>query len=522
MTADTTLKKVGFASLIMMASVFASRIIGVFREMAIAGIGGVHARVDAYQIAFVIPEILNHIVASGFLSITFIPIFTHYLVRGQTEDGYRIFSIIMNTFGLFLFGLILVCMVYTPLIVGFFAPGISDAATFELAVKMTRIIIPAQFFFFTGGLFMAVQFANERFFIPALAPLIYNLSIILGGVVLGPHMGMEGFAWGVLTGAFLGNFALQILGAKKEGTRYFFLLSLTHPDLVTYIKLTLPLMLGLTMTFSVEILLKYFGSFLDPGSIAAMNYAVRIMFVLVGLFGQAVGTASYPYMAKLAEERDLLPLNQLLNRTLKFIFLVIPISVLFMVLSYEIVVLLFQRGRFDTTATTLTSGVLPFFMAGAFAFSAQNIVSRGFYALKNTLFPVIFTTCCVVLSLPVIWMGMHHFGAKGLALGLSITTAFQCLLLYECWNRKSGNTDKKQVYLFLVKMILLSLVFGLLLKLSADGLRLFIDQTRFIGSAAIAVVIGIEFCILFILSGPLFKIQEITDFKTRLIRKFQR
>ncbi len=521
MTTDTTLKKVGFASIIMMGSVFLSRVIGVFREMTIAGVGGITPDVDAYQIAFIIPEILNHIVASGFLSITFIPIFTKYLAENRKKEGFKVFSIIMNAFGLLLLGFIIISMIWAPQIVAFFAPGIKDPATFVLAVKMTRIIIPAQFFFFAGGLFMAVQFAHERFFIPALAPLIYNLLIILGGLLLGPYMGMEGFAWGVLGGAFIGNFFIQIIGARQVGAKYFFIFSFVHPDLMKYIRLTLPLMLGLTMTFSMEILLKFFGSYLDPGSIASMNYAVRIMFILVGLFGQAVGVASYPYMAKLAQNKDLTQLNQLLNTTLKFIFLVIPISVLFMVLSHEIVTLLFQRGQFNAQATTVTAGILPFFMLGAFAFSAQNIVSRGYYAIQNTLFPVIFTTICVIATLPIIWILMRFMGAKGVALGLSITIAIQCFVLFECWNRQSQNIGKKQVYLFFLKMIPLSLMLWIILKFSADFLRTLFDSASFSGCAIISLLIGIEFLVLFLFTGQLFSIQEIIDFKNKVLHKFR-
>jgi len=112
MTNENILKKVGFASFIMMASIFASRVVGVFREMAIAGVGGIKSGVDAYQIAFILPEILNHIVASGFLSITFIPIFAHYLSMNKKNDGYRVFSIIMNSFGILLLIFILITMVW--------------------------------------------------------------------------------------------------------------------------------------------------------------------------------------------------------------------------------------------------------------------------------------------------------------------------------------------------------------------------------------------------------------------------
>jgi len=202
-------KKVGLASLIMMASVFLSRLTGLIREQVIAYIGGIGGGVDAYQVAFIIPEILNHIVASGFLSVTFIPIFSHYLVRNKEEEGWRVFSLIFTGFGSVLLLLITIACVFARGFVEILAPGLDDPVLIERAVRMTRIIIPAQFFFFSGGMFMAVQFAKEKFFIPALSPLLYNLGIICGGLLLGTRMGMEGFSWGVLGGAFIGNDAVH-------------------------------------------------------------------------------------------------------------------------------------------------------------------------------------------------------------------------------------------------------------------------------------------------------------------------
>ncbi|MCP3874332.1 MAG: murein biosynthesis integral membrane protein MurJ [Desulfobacteraceae bacterium] len=519
MTNKNYLKKIGLASFIMMASVFASRVIGIFREITIAGIGGIQAGVDAYQIGFIIPDILNHIVASGFLSITFIPIFTHYLSLNQEDEGYKIFSTILNGLGSLLLIFILITMIWAPTFVQLFAPGIDDPVTFALAVKMTRIIIPAQFFFFTGGLLMAIQFSNEKFFIPALAPLIYNLGIILGGAILGPIIGMEGFAWGVLLGAFFGNFALQYFGAKKLGIKYYPIIDFTHPDFVKYIKLSLPFMIGLTMTFSTEFLLRFFGSFLGEGSIASMNYALRVMFIVAGLFGQAIGVAAYPFMAKLAQKDDLTEFNELLNKILKFLLLVIPISVLFIVLSPEIITLIYQRWKFDAQATLITAGILPYFMIGAFAFSAQNIVSRGYYAVQNTLFPAIVATLCVLFSLPIIYGCMKSFGAKGVAFGLSLSVILQVGVLFECWNKKSLNTGKQGVYLFFLKMIPISIAVGTLIFFTATWLRSFIESSTHFGSLIISCLIGSEFILLFFLAGFCFKIPEIHSLYDNIYQK---
>ncbi len=519
MTQASTFKKIGFASFIMMASVFASRIIGLVRETAIAWMGGASAGVDAYQVAFVIPEILNHVVASGFLSITFIPIFTRYLVEKNEQEGYRVFSVILNCFGAGLFIFICLSMVFAPELISVFAPGLKNGPAFDLAVRMTRIIIPAQFFFFAGGLFNAVQYSKERFVFPALAPLIYNTGIIAGGILLYPVLGMEGFAWGVLAGAFFGSFLLQLFGARKVGLIYMPNFNFRHPDVIKYVLLTLPLMLGLTMTFSTEILMKFFGSFLSEGSISAMNYALRIMFILVGLFGNAVGVASYPFMAKIAAKKDFSGLNTIINQTLKYIFIVMPFSVVFMILNKEVVAILFQRGAFDAHDAALTSGVLPYFMAGAFAFSAQTIVSRGFFAVQNTLFPAIFSSVCVALSLPLLYFAMTTMGIKGVALGLSLSVIITTGALFEAWSRKTKNAGRSEVYAFLGVMVLVSIVVWLILKAVYAGTVDLMPISGFFAHVFICIIVGTLFLIVLAGIGKIFKINEINALYAKVLAK---
>ena len=521
MTDTSLFKKVGIASFIMMASVFLSRIIGLLREVTIAFAGGAKGSVDAYQIAFIIPEILNHVVASGFLSITFIPIFAHYLAKNNEKEGWKVFSIIFNTFGLVLLIFIIISFIFASELVTMFAPGIKDPILFKSAVKMTRIIIPAQFFFFTGGLFMAVQFAKEKFFIPALAPLVYNIGIIIGGLFLSPWLGMEGFAWGVLAGSFFGNFFIQWIGAKKVNLKFYFIIDLKHPDFKKYILLTIPLMVGLTMTFSTEIFLKFFGSYLGEGSIAALNYALRIMFILVGLFGQAIGVASYPFMAKLADKGDFAQLNDLLNNSFKFLLLVIPFSILFIVLRYEIVEMIFQRGKFDINATMLTSGILPFLMAGTFAFAAQTVVARGFYACNNTLLPAIFSTISVLASIPLFFFFMKILQARGVGLALSLSAIIQTIVLFEIWNFKTKNTGRKEVYKFFTKISFLSILIGILLWRITLFFQGIIDNTTFFGALSISLLTGI--CFLILISGScfIFKIKELSLLFQKIKTKFR-
>jgi putative peptidoglycan lipid II flippase len=514
-------KKVGIAAAIMMGSIFLSRFFGFFRLMVIAYVGGRSADVDAYQVAFVIPEILNHIVASGFLSITFIPIFSRYLAEDREDEGWKVFSIISCGFGSLLLVFIACSVFFTPELVAIIARGRPDTVFRENVITMTRIIIPAQFFFFMGGLFMAVQFAKEKFFIPALAPLIYNLGIIAGGIFLSDRLGMQGFSWGVLFGAFVGNFALQWWGAQKVGMKFSINFNFKHPELKIYVKKTLPLMFGLTMFFSMEIFMKFFGSYLPPGSIADLEYSFRTMLLLVAFFGQAVGVASYPFMARLVAENKLQEMNQLLNDTLKYLSLVIPVSVLLMVLRRDVILILFQRGEFDIAATEHTSLVLVYLLIGAFAVAANTIVPRAYYALQDTLFPAIYGTVAVLISIPFYLMGLKLMGTQGVALAVSLSAILQVFVLYILWNKRSHNHGSKEVYRFYLKIIILSTLVGIVLVWFRIRVLAWIDSTTITGSLMAVLFTGVLFLIVLLVAGYGFRINEIGELVSKILNKFR-
>ncbi len=515
-------KKIGIATLIMMASIFLSRVMGTVREMVIAAVAGAGAGVDAYRVAFVMPEILNHILASGFLSVTFIPIFSKYLAEDDETGAWRVFSIILTTFGTLMVVLIAVGMLFTPQIVPYLALGRSDPEFLKMVVHMTRIVLPAQLFFFAGGLLMAVQFAKERFLVPAFAPLIYNLGIICGGLFLGPRMGVQGFAWGALAGAFIGNFAVQIFGARHAGLRFDLQFDLRHKDLRHYILLTLPLMLGLTMIFSMEIFSKFFGSYLPEGGIAWLDYAKIIMLMLVAFFGQAIGVASYPFLARLAAEKHWDEMNRMFNTLLRHLAtLVIPASVLMMVLRHEIVRVLFERKAFHPEDTRMTAMALGGLLVGAVAISAQTVVNRGFYAMQNTLLPAIYGTIAVIVSLPIYWIGLKIYGLLGVALAISISAIIQVTVLFAAWNRRSRNKESVQVYGTFAKAALAGIPLGGVLWFSRQALLQWVDPASFYGSAAIIAATTALFIGCMALGGWFFKVESIHYVGTRLLGRLR-
>ncbi len=461
-------RSMSIAAVIMMASVFLSRIMGLVREMVLSRVVGAGSDMDAYVAAFLLPDILNHLLAGGFMSITFIPIFHRHLVDNDEEGAWRTFSNILTTGTLVLVVLIGISCTFTEEILGVV---MGDAVTGQLALtaRMTRIILPAQFFMYWGSLLMAVQFARRSFFIPALAPLCYNLGIIVGGVVLGPRLGIEGFAWGVLGGAFVGNYVLQVIGGVRAGMDYH---PVVHPrdrDLRTYVLVSLPLMIGVGMQFSNEALFRIFGSFLTAGSIACLNYATKVLWSLNGLFGQAIGVASYPFLSQLAAENKLDELNRVAHRVIKRIaIMILPSAGLLLALSPDVIAVLFQGGSFDAQAVERTAALLSLYLLGAFGFAATAIVSRCFFAMQNTLLPMVLSSAGVAVSLPLYWALARTMGARGVALAGALSMNLIFVAQYTAWTVK--RFDRAELRALLVTFALSMTVAGAAAG-SAYGLR---------------------------------------------------
>jgi len=432
-------KSLSIAALIMMGSVLLSRIAGMLREMTLANLGGTGSDLDAYVAAFLIPELLNHFLAGGFLSVTFIPIFQKYLTDNNEAGAWKTFSN-MVTVGSAAFAVFLpVAVIFAPQILSLTGLKNQDPATFALSVRLTRIILTAQIFFYWGAFLMAVQYARQKFFLPALSPLCYNFGIIAGGIILGPKMGVEGFAWGVLGGAFIGNVLVQLPGALRAGMNYRFRFSPADPEFIHYIKITVPLVAGLGMTFSNEIFFRFFASFLGSGAVASANYALRTMMILVGVFGQASGVAFYPYLTKLAAEKAYGKMSELLDGMInKIALFLLPLTGIMMALAPQIILILYEHGKFTQESTAETAPIMVMYLTGAFASSVSILSARPFYAMQKTLLPMLVSTSVSILSIPLYYIFSKQMGAKGLGLAAGTAMTAQFLILYIIWGRKYG------------------------------------------------------------------------------------
>ncbi len=412
----STEKQMGRAAALMIASVFLSRILGYARDAVIAYQHGATPETDAYFAAFTIPDFLNYLLAGGSLSITFIPIFARYLAEGREEDGHRSFSAIATAMGIAMLFFVVLGEFLAERLIPVIAPGFPPDQV-AIAARLTRIVLPAQVFFYFGGLLMAVQYAKNRFLIPALAPLVYNAGIIAGGLALGRAYGMDGFAWGVLAGSFVGNFAIQVFGARKAGLRFVPRIDLSDPGLREFVRLSIPIMLGFSLVVVDEWMTRIFGSFLIAGAITWLNNARRLMQVPIGVFGQASGVASYPFLAAQAARGEKIAMWNTLSVTLRWVFFVsCAAAAAVSVLSREVVLVVFKRGAFTIEDTLQTASALAVFAVAIPLWCAQTIVSRGFFALKDTWTPTLVGTGAFLLALPAYYVLAQSMGVTGLAL----------------------------------------------------------------------------------------------------------
>lgn len=515
-------KTISIATAIMMGSVFLSRITGLLREQVMAHFGGTGVGIDAYVSAFFIPELLNHFLAGGFLSVTFIPIFQRYTLKGERDRGWKSFSNLFCIGTLFFLILIPLSMIFTPDILKIVGIGPEvKPQYFETTVRLTRIVLPAQLFFYWGAFFSAVQMAEKRFFIPAIAPLCYNGGIILGGIILGPRIGIDGFAWGVLIGAFLANILVQLPGAIKIGLKFYPRFDFSDPDLMEYVKKSIPLVLGLSMTFSNEIFFRFFSASLSEGTVASVNYALRVMMMVVAMFGQASGAAFFPFLSKLALEKKFDQMNDILITVLnKIAVFLLPISGIMIILSQQVIAIIYQRGHFDYQSTLQTASVFSVYLLGAFGFSASMIVSRPFYAMQNTVLPMVVNTLIALLSIPLYILFSRRMGGPGIAFATTLAVTSQFIVLYVIWNYRYARWKTVAKLVFSIGKILLITTMGctIVYMLKQWSLRINIPNLL-LKNLAVCFISTVPSFLLILICYELTGVQRFTDMIRKIIKR---
>jgi putative peptidoglycan lipid II flippase len=516
MASPSVNRRIATSAGIVMASVLASRVLGFFRDWTVAHQVGSNAVTDAYYAAFTLPDFLNYLVAGGALSLTFIPVFTKYAAENLEGEGWHVFSTVITVMGTLLVGLVLVGEVFAPQLIQVIAPGFAAAEKAQ-AVFLTRLMLPAQICFYLGSILSAVQYAKARFLIPSLAPVIYNIGIILGGVLLAPRMGITGFAVGVLGGAFAGNFLLQIYGAWRVGARFLPNTDVGHQGFRLFIKLTIPIMLALSLVFTDDWIIRWFGSYLQPASISWLSYAKTLMRVPLGVVGQAAAVASFPFLAQLFSEKRFDELSRALNSTLKgVILLLVPISALTIAQSRPLVYFVFSHTRMKGPDLEATAATLVFFSIGMCAWGVQGMLARGFYAARETLTPAVSGTIITFLTLPLYWIlvkGMQHLG---LALASSCGIIVYSFVLFYLLDRRIKNPEAGDLIVFFLKVLGASGIAAVAAFKLLERLETVIEWHSTLGALQVLVLTSLAGFLLTFMLTKLLRVREVDSYLKRI------
>ncbi len=407
------------ATLLLMASVMLGRIIGYLREMYVAWAFGAGPKTDAYVAAFTLPDFLFYILAGGTASITFISIYTRQISQKRDAEAQEAFnSTITIMTAVAIFGTILV-EIFTPQFERLLFPHFS-AEQMQLCVYLTRILLPGQIFFYAGGVVSAVLLSRQMFLYPALSPVFYGSFIILGGLVGAHRFGIAALAYGALTGSFVGPFLINAIGASKAGLRYRFNFDWHNREFREWVRLSIPLMLGVSLVSADDWILRYFASG-GSGDITRLNYAKRLFALPISILGQAAGQASMPFFAKLFGENRRAEFADTVNQSVYRISAAsLLVTALMVPAALPFVDLAFRRGHFTFADSLSTSTYFAWFSLSLAMWSAQALYARGFYAAGNTLTPMVASTVITVASLPVYAAMFRNFGVVGLVMASDI------------------------------------------------------------------------------------------------------
>ena len=315
-------------------------------------------------------------------------------------------------------GLVAIGWVAAPAVIDLLFPSFSPEQI-ENTIRFTRIILPAQIFFVIGALFSAVQYTKGVFTIPTLAPIVYNLGIIIGGVGWAIVNGAspEGFVWGALAGAFVGNFAIQWWGAHRLGMRLDLRIPWRHPVLKEYLLIAFPLMIGQSIVVLDETFMRVFGQFVSEGAATELNYARRTMLVPVGVIAQAAGVAAYPFLARLFAEGRLEEMKDTVDKALRYVLaLSMTATALVAAMTLPIVRALFERGEFTAASTVGTAEALFFYAFAIPIWGGLQLLNRAFYATREMWTPVVVGTAATIAAVPLYVILQNTFGLRGSSL----------------------------------------------------------------------------------------------------------
>ncbi len=488
---------IGFATL-------CSRILGFIRDVVIARLFGVYVYAQAFVIAFKIPNLFRDLFGEGAANAAFVPVFSEYAAKKSKEEFWELANVVLNLLLIVLSVVVVIGIVFSPIIVRLIAPGfINDPEKLALTVKLNRIIFPYCLLICLAAYAMAILNSLKHFSVPAFAPCLLNISIIIFALFFGESI--KGLSLGVLVGGAL-QLLIQLPVLYRKGFRLKLFHKFRHPAAKTIGKLMLPRLLSSCIYQLNNFVDTIFGSMatiVGEGGVAGLYFGYRLILFPLGIFSNSLSQVLLPTFSTQALEENYEKLRLSVSFGLRAtFFIIIPASVGFMVLSRLLVSTIFQGGRFDAFSARMTADILFYYSIGLFAYAATRIMQVCFFALKDTVTPTKIAALTLLLNVIFILALMYPMKLSGIALATSLSGIITCFMLFFILKKKISLQFTTDIYYAFLKICAASLGMGgvcylLLKKLTffpQHGLMKFAYLGFLIGAGITSYAI---FCIVF-------------------------
>ena len=512
------------AALVALSSL-ASRFLGVIRDRILAGQFGASTNLDIYYAAFRIPDLIFNLIVLGALSAGFVPIFTSLIKDFSCENktdcdpnnkNKEAWDLANNILNFLLFSLIILSVVgiiFAPFLTRLITPGFG-AEQQALTTALTRVMFLSPLFLGISGILGGILQSFKRFLVYSLAPIFYNLGIIIGALYFSQWWGMYGLAWGVALGAFL-HMAVQIPSVYYLGFRY--KLKIVWHDLNTWKigQMMIPRTLSLAISQINLVIITIIASGLSSGSLSVFNLANNLQSFPIGIFGISFAIAAFPALAESAFDKEKLTAS--FSQTMRqILFFIVPATVLIIALRAQIIRVVLGTGNFDWQDTIATMNTLGFFALSLFAQATTPLLVRVFYARHNSSTPFYLGLSTVLLNIILSFVFAPTMGVAGLALAFSIANILYFILLWVWLYFVVGNLDISNILTSVLKFTASAIAAGLAAQIMKVVIWPFIDMTKFSGVFTQLIVSGFVGLLVYAVSCYLFKSEELFGFLAAL------
>lgn len=514
-------KTITSAAILLGMATLASKLLGFLRLRLMTAVFGVGKIADAYTAASKVPEFVFDLLVLGAIASSFIPIFLSFMENNKEREGWEFVNNILNLLVVFTAALSIICAIFAPFITRLIAPGfIGDASQMSQTVLLMRILFITPAIFGASSVMGGILRSFRRFLIYAIAPLLYNIGIIIGIIFFSKFWGIMGTAVGAVLGSIM-HLSIQFLGALSSGFRY--KMSFKYgPGVKRLSKLMIPHIMGIAANQINVLIFVFIASRLASGDVFLFNSVEMIHRLPIGIFAISLSIAAFPTLASFGAKKEWDNFIETFSATAsQALFWIIPSSAIIYALRIQIVrVILGSKGV--SWATTISAGqTLGYLCAGMFAAGLLPLLARTFYSLQDTITPFLTGLLSSLISVAAGFYLAQKMGVSGLGLAFSAASIANIAILLIILKKRAGRLGAKKISLMLAKIVPASAVMILSIQAAKYLIASKVNMQTFLGIALQGSIAGLIGIIIYCIICLILKCEEMKIFIDALWRRIR-